>query len=119
MVHLYEKNMKKKTTNSTYKTIGIHIRTEEYKQITSAVQESMCSSISEYGRKMLLSEPIIIQYRNRSADDAVEAAIEILKDLRKFLHHPSFTDLEKEWLRAQIVKLEETAEKIFTLCLRK
>jgi len=111
--------MTRKTTPRFKKVIRVYLGEREFDKVRTAAEQSMCRSLSEYGRKTMLNRPITVQYRNRSADEAVEASIELIATLKKLLSHPSWAEPEKDWLREKIVKIEEATLTIFSLCLPK
>ena len=120
MPELHVKNMKKrKMTGRKNMVLGIHLTQADYEKIFANASKTMCRSLSDYGRRQLLNLPVTMQYRNRSADDAVEANIMLIAVLKQYLGRTFWTEGEKEWLRAEIGKLEEGTFKIFNLCLPK
>jgi len=108
--------MKRKTRLLCNKLLKIYLCEQEYNKFCDEFKQGICKSHSEYGRKKLLRRPITLQYRNKSADEAVEANIELIAALKQFLAHPSLTETEKEWLRTEIGKIQEVSLKIFSLC---
>src|SRR5450759_1588099 len=49
--------------------VTVRYKPEELKQVKKAFKNSTCPKISEYIRKASLGKPIVITYRNQSADD--------------------------------------------------
>ena len=97
--------------------VRIYLADQEYDRLMKVCKGSLCKSLSDFGRRQLMTKPVIMQYRNRSADEAVEASIVAIAALKESLGRPSWTEEEKVWLRAEISKLEEATLKIFGLCL--
>ena len=54
---------------------------DEYQQLEMLARETTSSSISEYGRKVLLAKPIIKRYRNQCLDDFLADMLQLRKDL--------------------------------------
>ena len=111
--------MAKKISEPQTKILRVYLGELEYEKIVAAARQSTCRSLSEYGRKILQSRPVTMTYRNRSADEAVEANIELIGAIKKLLLHPSFTETEKAWLQKEIATIETSTLKLFDLCLPK
>ena len=61
----------------------------EYEKIYDFYSETNCKKLSEYARKILLQKPVVIIYRNQTAEDFLSAANDLKKDLNaaiKILH---------------------------------
>src|SRR5438132_438594 len=104
--------MKKKPTKPPSKVVGTYLTPAQYDLALAAVRKSMCKSLSAYGRKLFVQQPVTMQYRNRSADDAVEANIALIALLRTSIDHPSWTPEEKDWLKVEIGKIEHATLQI-------
>ncbi len=48
--------------------ISFRVKPSEYKIIEQYSKSTTCRSLSEYVRKVLLSKPVVVKYRNQSAD---------------------------------------------------
>lgn len=57
------------------------LKPDEYEKIEKRRQKSMCRSMSEYSRSVLLKKPVTFAYRNRSMDDVLEELIQIRNEL--------------------------------------
>jgi len=108
-----------KTINPRNKLVKVFLTEGEYEQVKAAYEKSMCKTISEYGRRVLFKKVIKVEYRNRSADDAVETNIQILQELRETLVHPSLSSEERGKIIAAIEKIEISTNNIFYLCSQK
>lgn len=74
--------MEGKKSNRT-RIIGLRLTPAEYTKIEKKWQNSTCRKLSEYVRHSLFEKPIVMTYRNQSADDFMtEMAM-----LRKELNH--------------------------------
>jgi len=111
--------MTKKKKVRFRKVLFVYLTPEEYEKLTVTAKQTSCGSLSQYGRKVLFGKPITMLYRNRSADDAVEAGIQILNSMKILARHVSFSEEEKAWIKKEITVLEELITKIFDLCLQK
>ena len=111
--------MAKKQKVRFQKVLRVYLTHDEYEKLTVTAKQTSCRSLSEYGRKMLFRKSVTMSYRNRSADDAVEAGIQILSSMRTISLHASFSEEEKEWIKKEITVLEELITKILNLCLQK
>ncbi len=69
---------------------------EEYTGFMRGYKNSLCRSKSEYFRKILLSKPITITYRNRSLDDFIETAVQLRRDWGTLLEKIGFSQTEKK-----------------------
>lgn len=49
--------------------LTIRLSKEEETALLKLCKKTTCRNLSEYGRKVLLKEPVIVRYRNASADD--------------------------------------------------
>lgn len=58
----------KETKKVGNKWLSIRVNEKEYQVIEDLYQKTTCRSISEYARNILLEKPVIIKYRNESAD---------------------------------------------------
>lgn len=63
------------------KRLILRLKPDEYEKIEKRRQKSMCRSMSEYSRSVLLKKPVIFTYRNRSMDDVLEELIQIRNEL--------------------------------------
>jgi MobC-like protein len=50
------------------KWISFRVKPNEYEMIEQYSKSTTCRSLSEYARKILLSKPVVVKYRNESAD---------------------------------------------------
>ena len=48
--------------------ISFRVKPAEYDQIEQFRKTTTCRNLSEYARKVLMSKPVVIKYRNQSAD---------------------------------------------------
>lgn len=88
--------------------ISFRVRPKEYDIIHAHFQKTTCRKLSEYARKVLLNKPVIVKYRNQSADEFLREMIKLKNELSalgnnfnqtvKKLHTlDKFPELEK-WL---------------------
>lgn len=61
------------------KWLNIRLNEKEYNSIHDHYKKTTSQSISEFARNILLKKPVIIKYRNQSADDFLSEMI-ILKN---------------------------------------
>jgi hypothetical protein len=61
--------------------ISFRVKSEEYDTIHAHFKSSACRGFSEYARNVLLKKPVIVKYRNQSADDFLAHALKLKKDL--------------------------------------
>ena len=70
--------MKEQNTNRT-KWIHLRLTDREFDLIQNRFKKSTCQKLSDFARKNLLQEPVVLKYRNESLDDLM-AQIIILKN---------------------------------------
>ena len=72
--------MKKK---ETIRDQWLHIRLSdpEYKKIKGFWKTSTCNGLSDYARTTLLKKPVVIRYRNASADEILAEMIRLKNEL--------------------------------------
>jgi hypothetical protein len=61
--------------------ISFRVQPNEYDIIHSHFQKTTCRKLSEYARKVLLNKPVIVKYRNQSADDFLRDMIKLKNEL--------------------------------------
>ena len=63
------------------KWLNIRVNEKEYNKIYDEYKKTTCQSISEFTRNILLKKPVIIKYRNESADELLAQMITIKNEL--------------------------------------
>lgn len=61
--------------------VHIRLNDSEYKKIEGFWKSSICNQLSEYARTTLLKKPVLIRYRNASADEILSEMIRLKNDL--------------------------------------
>jgi len=122
-------NRKKEEVSNRSCRITVRYKPEELKQVSKEFKNTTCSKISEYIRKASLNKPIVITYRNQSADDFLSEMIQLKNELNaiannfnqtvKKLHTLNHLSEFKSWVMInesgrQILfkKIEEIKEKM-------
>ena len=117
----------KKTLRDRWLTI--RLSREEEDDLLKLSRKTTCRSLSEYSRCVLFKEPVIVQYRNASADDFLEEMVQLKKELNAIgnnfnqavhrLHTLDKTEEIKLWLlmtegsrAALLKKTEEILQKV-------
>ena len=72
--------MKEKTPRRD-RWLTIRLSEEEEKTLLKLHRRTTCRSLSEYGRNVLLKNPVIVLYRNASADDFLEEMVHLKNEL--------------------------------------
>jgi hypothetical protein len=100
--------MERKNNNTEKRWISLRVKPEEYVQIQRHFTSSTCRKLSDYARKVLLNKPVVIRYRNQSADEFLSAMIPLKKELNaignnfnqavKVLHTLRQLEEFKRWL---------------------
>ena len=63
------------------KWLTVRLTEDEEKKLISFCRKTASNSISEYARDVLLRKPVIVRYRNQTADDFLEEMILLKKEL--------------------------------------
>ncbi|MCF2502194.1 plasmid mobilization relaxosome protein MobC [Dyadobacter sp. CY107] len=65
------------------RTKWLHVRLtpEEFQQLLRKIQRTTCRKTSEYARKILLSEPIVVNHRNQSLDETMIELTRLRREL--------------------------------------
>jgi hypothetical protein len=66
-----------------YRRIDLRFGLGEYAQLMEQSKKTSCRSIAEYGRKLILKGPIIVNHRNQSMDESMELLIELKNELHQ------------------------------------
>ncbi len=61
--------------------ISFRVKPEEYNLIRDQFEKTTCRKLSEYARKVLLNKPVIIKYRNQTADDFLAEMVQLKNEL--------------------------------------
>lgn len=61
--------------------ISFRVKPQEYEQINQNFSSTTCRKLSEYARKVLLNKPVVVKYRNQSADEFLSAMIPLKNEL--------------------------------------
>ena len=63
------------------KWFKIRVHEEELKKIKALSQCTPCKGASQYARNLLLQKPVIVKYRNESADNILSAMVRLKNEL--------------------------------------
>nr|WP_294991387.1 plasmid mobilization relaxosome protein MobC [uncultured Sediminibacterium sp.] len=74
--------MKDKEKEVRHLILKVRMNAAEKKQLKQLQQSSTEKTISNYVRKVALQKPVIINYRNQSADDFLKDMLELTKQLK-------------------------------------
>jgi len=73
--------MKKQENEIRKIFIKIRMNEEELKRVKKNQRQTTERSLSEYMRNVSMQKPVIVKYRNQSADDFLKEMIELKKEL--------------------------------------
>ncbi|HVX28130.1 MAG TPA: hypothetical protein VHB70_17410 [Parafilimonas sp.] len=73
--------MENQTNNKTKGWISFRVKTQEYEQIHRNFSSNTCRKLSDYARKILMNKPVVVKYRNHSADEFLSAMIPLKNEL--------------------------------------
>ncbi|TLV01397.1 plasmid mobilization protein [Dyadobacter luticola] len=71
----------KKDNNNRIKMLNVRLTPDEFQQLLRKVQRTTCRRTSEYARKVLLSEPVIVNHRNQLFDEVMVELTRLRRDL--------------------------------------
>jgi hypothetical protein len=63
------------------KMMVVRMNDEEYEQLKKFQQKTTIKYLSTYARKVLLQKPVVVKYRNQSADEFLKEMILLKKEL--------------------------------------
>jgi hypothetical protein len=70
---------KEQSNYSCKKTV--RFKPEELEQVESYFKSTTCRKLSDYIRRVLLKKPVVVKYRNQSADEFLSEMILLKKEL--------------------------------------
>lgn len=73
--------MEKKENQVRKKTVVVVISEHEYNTLKHLQQKSTSKYLRHYCRNVLLQKPVIVRYRNQSADDYLKEMLQLKKEL--------------------------------------
>src|SRR6266496_917106 len=73
--------MKKKTEDVRKKMIVVRMNNAEFEKVEKLRKQSTERNLSSYVREIVLQKPVLINYRNQSADDFLKDMLELKKEL--------------------------------------
>jgi|HubBroStandDraft_4_1064222.scaffolds.fasta_scaffold385509_1 hypothetical protein len=90
---------------------------QDYEVLTAKWKKSTCRTFSEYARKVLLAEPVVMTTRNLSLDILIEAVNRTRAELAKLQEKPILSAEDRNRLFAMILDLKEAYYRISELCI--
>ena len=61
--------------------ITVRFKPEEFERLQRHYKSTTCRKLSEYARKVLLNKPVVVNYRNQSADEILAEMIQLKAEL--------------------------------------
>lgn len=71
----------KETKEIRAKWVTVRLNETERTRLDKLYKKTTCNSLGEYVRSVLLKEPVIVRFRNQSADDFLEEILLLRKEL--------------------------------------
>ena len=71
----------KKKRPARNRWLTIRLNSDEEAALQKHCRTTTCQSLSEYGRRVLLKAPVVVLYRNASADDFLEEMVGLKREL--------------------------------------
>jgi hypothetical protein len=106
-----------KPVNNKRPDIRVRYSQEEFLRLRKAFARSNCNTIGSYARKMTLGEPIDIIHRNASFDAFVEEMALLRKEMAAIRNGVRWSPENQETLIRLQQRIQETIERIATLCM--
>ncbi|MEO6668820.1 MAG: plasmid mobilization relaxosome protein MobC [Ferruginibacter sp.] len=73
--------MKKREKEVRKKMVVVRMNDTEFEQVEAFRKKSTERNLSSYVREVVLQKPVLINYRNQSADDFLKEMLELKKEL--------------------------------------
>jgi hypothetical protein len=73
----------KKSTPPRTEWLTLRLTKEEYQQLRLLASQTLCPTLSDYGRQLLLREPVHVKWRNQSLDDFVRDMARLRDELNR------------------------------------
>ena len=73
--------MKKKENDVRKKMVVVRMNSGEFEQLEKLCKQTTERSVSSYLREVALKKPVIVKYRNQSADDFLREMLELKNEL--------------------------------------
>ena len=73
--------MEEQKTINSKSWISFRVKPDQYKIIYGHFSKTTYRKLSEYARNVLLQKPVIVKYRNESADDFLKEMLQLKKEL--------------------------------------
>lgn len=73
--------MKEEKTTTTKSWISFRVKPKEYDTIHGYFVKTTCRKLSEYARNVLLQKPVVLKFRNQSADEFLAEMILLKNEL--------------------------------------
>ena len=73
--------MKKKENDVRKKMVVVRMNSGEFEQLEKLCKQTTERSVSSYLREVALKRPVIVKYRNQSADDFLREMLELKNEL--------------------------------------
>jgi hypothetical protein len=74
-------NMEEKRKKGYTRKVTVRFKELEFKYLEIQLKKTTCRKLSEYVRKMVLQQPVVLTYRNASADAFLTEMIELKNEL--------------------------------------
>jgi hypothetical protein len=82
-------------------------------------KKSTCRTFSEYARKLLMAQPVILTSRNLSLDSLIDGINRTRAELAKLQESPVLTPEEKNKLLNHVLDIKGAFYQIADLCIPK
>jgi len=73
--------MSQDDTSKYVRRITVRFKPEEFARLQRHYKSTTCRKLSEYARKVLLNKPVVVNYRNQSADEILSEMIQLKAEL--------------------------------------
>ena len=82
-------------------------------------KKSTCRTFSEYARKLLMAQPVVLTSRNLSLDSLIDGLNGMRAELAKLQENPMLSPEKRDRLFCLVLDLKEALYQIAKLCIPK
>ena len=109
--------MKRPLNDDRSVIMSIHCSKQEYDKISELQKGTICRSLSEYARKMMLGQPVAVIFRNASLDALIDMINEVRNQLERLIEHQSLSISDKAQLKSLVLELQLIFDTIANQCI--
>lgn len=109
--------MKRSIGEGRHKMFSVYCSEEDLKRIKDHWRKTICRSLSEYARKVLMEKPVAVTTRNLSLDSLIEQLIGLRNDFEKLTGKSGFWARDRHRLLSALQEIKVILNKIVDECI--